>query len=224
MAITAIITTEDAAKAATPLVAPLVQQAQRLTVTSNEDYEMACTFLQLVATRKKQVDEVFDPIVKAAHEAHKQAVSKKKMFMDPLLTAEFEVKGKVSKFAAEEERKRREEEQRLAEEQRKTAEANALEEVKRLEAAGERELAEIVLQNAAEEPAPVVVLPSSVPRQSGIAARKTYKFRVVNEALIPREYLKVNEVAIGAVVRAQKNLTKIPGIEVYAEDSVSVRV
>lgn len=45
--------------------------------------------------------------------------------------------------------------------------------------------------------------------------RKTKKFKIVNEALIPREYLIPNEVAIGAVVRALGFAANIPGVEVF---------
>jgi hypothetical protein len=231
---------------ATALVSPaevekfvpqVVSQAQQLTVTSSEEYEYACTFLQFVAGRKKQVEEVFDPIVTKAHAAHKEAVAQKKKFMDPLLSSESLVKGKVSTYRMEQERIRRAEEQRLADEQRKKDEERALAEAQELEANGEKELADLVLQTAAEAPAPVVVLESSVPKQDGIASRTNWKWRFKNgEAEALRElvkaalqneqllgFLMVNESAVGSVVRAQKSLTKIPGIEVYPDTSVSVR-
>jgi len=205
------------------MVPQVVTQAQRMTVASGEDYEMACTFLQFVAGRKKQVEEVFDPIVSKAHAAHKEAVAQKKKFMDPLLQAETSVKGKVSIYRMEEDRNRRAEEQRLAEIARKEAEERALAEAAQLEASGEKELAEMVLETAAEAPAPVVVIESFVPKQAGVSGRTNWKYRIVNESLIPREFLSVDPVKIGAVVRSQKGMTKIPGIEVYSEESVSIR-
>jgi hypothetical protein len=216
---TAIISPAEIEK----FVPQVVSQAQHLTVSTGEDYEMACTFLQFVASRKKQVEEVFDPIVTKAHAAHKEAVAQKKKFMDPLLMAESTVKIKVSTFRTEEERKRRIEEQRLADEARKDAEERAILEAAQLEASGEHELADMVIQNQTEAPAPVVVLESSVPKQSGISGRTNWKYRIVDESLVPREYLSIDPMKVGAVVRSQKGMTKIPGIEVYPESSVSVR-
>lgn len=204
-------------------VPQVVQQAQQCTIASGEDYEMACSFLTFIANRKKQVEEVFDPIVSKAHAAHKEACAQKKKFMDPLLTAESNVKFKVSNYRAAEDRKRREEELRLAAEARREADERALNEAAQLEQDGEKELAEMVLQAAAEAPAPVIVLENTVPKQSGISARTNWRYRVVNEALIPREFLSVDPMKIGAVVRSQKGMTKIPGIEVYPEASVSVK-
>lgn len=204
-------------------VPQIVSQAQQLIVTSAEEYEYACTFLQFVAGRKKQVEEVFDPIVTKAYAAHKEAVAQKKKFMDPLVAAESAVKGKVSMFRMEQERIRRAEEQRLADEAKKEADDRALAEAAELEANGEKELADMVLQNAAEAPAPVVVLESPVPRQEGIAKRKNWRYEVIDESKVPREYMIPSDVKIGAVVRSQKGLTKIPGVRVWSEDTVSVR-
>lgn len=219
MATVAVISPDEVAK----LIPPVVSQAQQLVVADSDDYEMACSFLQLIATRKKQIGEAFDPIVSKAHETHKEAVAQRKRLLDPLETAEQNVKGKVSTFRLEEERQRRAEEFRLAEEEKKKREIEALEQAAHLEAAGDKEMAEMVIQQAAEAPAPVVVLQTAVPKGMGVSAQKNWKFRIVNEALIPREYLSPDEKKIGAVVRSQKNLAKIPGIEIYSEESVRVR-
>jgi hypothetical protein len=216
---TAIVNPEQVGK----LISPLVNQVQQLKIQTNDDYEMGCSLLQVIATRKKQVEEVFDPIVSKAYAAHKEAVGQKKKFMDPLLAAEFAVKGKVSQYQAEQERIRRKEEDRQREFLKAENEKRAIEEASQLTAEGEQELADIVLQNAIEE-TPVVVVSSSVPKQEGISSRKDWNFRITNEMLIPREYLMVNEKAIRAVVKAQKSLTKIPGVEVFSRDTVSVRV
>jgi hypothetical protein len=51
--------------------------------------------------------------------------------------------------------------------------------------------------------------------------RENWKFRVTNEKLIPREYLKADEIKIGGVVRALKGSTNIPGVEVYNESIIN---
>ena len=223
MAANAIITAEDAGKFVTPVVSSVVAQAQSITVETGEDYELACMFLQGIAGKKKQVEDVFGPIVRKAHEAHKEACAQMKKFTDPLAVAEMEVKRKVIVFRDEQERLRRQEEQRQAEIARKEQEQRAIDEAAQLEANGEKELAEIVLQDAASAPAPVAVVPSFVPKSSGISGRVEWDFRVTDETKIPREYLMVNLVAIRAVVKAQKSMAKIPGVQVFQKSNISVK-
>lgn len=203
------------------MIPPVVEAANSLTVTDSVQYQDACTFLQQVAVKKKQVDEVFDPIVKAAHSAHKEAVAQKKKFTDPLVSAESVVKGKISTYRAEEDRKAREEEARLNEARRKQAEEEAL--AAAILEPDEEEQDVIIERAIAQPPAPVYVAPK-VPVVQGISERKVWKYRIINHSLIPREYLIPNEVAIGAVVRSMKENANIPGVEIYSESSTSVRV
>lgn len=230
---TAIVTHSEIER----VVPQTFSDANRITVKTGEDYEFACAFLQLVATQKKKVNDAYDTIVKKAHEAHKEAVATKKRYMDPLLQAETIVKGKVSFFLVAEERKRLAEQQRLTDIARKQEEERALAEAVELEASGEKELAEMVLQNATEAPAPVVVVESEVPKQTGVSSRTNWKWRFkVSETASLRElvkaaaaddrllcYLTHKETAIGSAARTQESLTQIPGIEVYPDKSVSVR-
>jgi len=210
---TAIISVDDVAK----LVPPVVSQAQQMTVASVEDYEMAGAFLQLIAKRRKQIEEVFDPIVAKAHAAWKEACNQRTKLLDPLEEAKKCVNEKLRVFDTEQDRRRRQEEARLSEEAKKKRDEDALKEAQALEASGEKELADVVMQMASEAPAPVVVLPSSTPKMSEMQARVSWKFRIVNESLIPREFLSPDEKKIGAVVRSQRAMAKIPGIEIYSE-------
>jgi hypothetical protein len=61
------------------------------------------------------------------------------------------------------------------------------------------------------------------PKQQGISTRTVWKFRIVDEGAIPREYLLVDEAGIRKVVSALKGKTSIPGVEVYQEQVVVAR-
>lgn len=66
-------------------------------------------------------------------------------------------------------------------------------------------------------------LPVTVDKVSAGEGRttvQTWTFRVTNEALVPRQYLILNEKAIGAVITALKDKANIPGIEAVMETSV----
>ena len=233
MATAQIISADEVAK----LVPAVVAQAQQIAIESAEDYEMACSFLTLIATRQKQVGETFDPIVKKAHAAWKEAIEQRAKFLDPLEEAEKNVKSKVAAWDEEQERLRQEQEAREQEAARAHQIDQAVEQAAQHEANGDKDLAALVLEEASHAPAPVVVIPSSVPKQEGISKTTNWKWRykggeddalrlLVKAAATDERwlaYLCVNETAVGGDARTKKGLAKVPGIEFYPERGVSVR-
>lgn len=123
-------------------------------------------------------------------------------------TEEDEKRAQEQEAAAE---KRRQEEQDRLHQERLDAEAAQRERTARAE----------TLEQRAETAttAPTV----HAPKVKGVSTRKVWKFEIIDQGKIPREYLVPNTTAIGGVVRALKNNTNIPGIRVYAEDVVSAR-
>lgn len=69
--------------------------------------------------------------------------------------------------------------------------------------------------------APVDYVPQA--RAAGLSTRKHYSFKIVDAALIPREYLIPDEKKIGDVVRAEKMDTNIPGVEVVEDFRIGGR-
>lgn len=204
------------------------EKARAITINSNEDYVQAGEILLVIKDLRKEIDTYFDPIIKKAFDSHKEAVAQKKRAEAPLVEAEGIIKPKIAAYLAEQERIRREEERRLQEiarreeEERRLAEAiKAEEEMKKAGMAREEaaKQAAVILEKPIHV-APVVV-PKVVPKVQGVSTSKRWTFRIVNPAIIPREYLMVDEQKIGSVVRAMKEKTNIPGIEVYSEDIVS---
>ena len=61
------------------------------------------------------------------------------------------------------------------------------------------------------------VIEREAPKVAGIATREVWRFEVTDPALVPREYLVVDEAKIGKVVRALKGDTAIAGVRVYSE-------
>jgi len=51
-------------------------------------------------------------------------------------------------------------------------------------------------------------------QDSGVRYRTSWQYEIVDAALVPREYMQVNEVKIGTVVRALKDDCNIPGVRV----------
>lgn len=199
------------------------EYSQAMAVATAEQYTEACEFLKSIAKTRKEVEGTFGPIKSKQYDAWKEAVAQEKKFLDPLDKATLLIKGKISGYLAEQERTRRIEEERQREIARQESDARAVAEATELERQGDTQAAEQIIHEAVTAPAPVVIVPKTVAKQEGIAPRKVWKFRIVDSAKIPREYLSVDEQKIGQIVRAMKEMAKIPGVEVYSEDTVSVR-
>ena len=75
-------------------------------------------------------------------------------------------------------------------------------------------------QATVADAAPLILAPVHAPvldRQAGQRFRENWKFAIEDAALIPREFLTVDEKLIGAIVRTKKDATKIPGVKVWCE-------
>jgi hypothetical protein len=135
----------------------------------------------------------------------------------------------AERLATERAAAKTEEDQRRAEEQEKAAQKRRDDEQERLHQerlaseAKERERTARAetLETRAETVTTAPV--ATAPKVKGISTRKKWSYEVVDIALVPREYLMLNGVAIGGVVRALKGETNIPGIRVVSEDIMSAR-
>lgn len=199
-------------------IAPVVSAAQALAVTNPGEYLAATNFLVQIAGQKKKVNTTLDPVVKAAHTAHKEAVAMKAQFTGPLEEAERTVKGKISTYQREEDEKRQAEIRRQQEEARAKAEEEAMQAAL---SAPDPGTASEILDAAIEAPAPRVFVPPTVPAVSGVSTRKVWQFEVVDTSKVPAEFWILDTPAIGRAVRG--GARDIPGVRIYSEDSVSVR-
>lgn len=201
----------------------IVDQAKAVKVTDAETYTAAGSLWKSIGDMIAEVKATFDPICDAAHKAHKAATEKRAKFLDPLTAAQKSVKRLMADYDAEQERIRQAEQRRLeeiarkAEEDCRLAEAIAAEEAAKAAGATKEEAA----QEAAaiiEEPVSVapVVVPKAVPKiQGGPVFQTRWSFEIVNENLIPRQYLTPDMTKIGGVVRALKAQANIPGVRAY---------
>jgi len=200
------------------------EKAKKLSVTNNESLSSANTFLVSIKRMRREINNAFDPIIKKAHEAHREALATKKRYDQPLIEAEMIVKPLIASYMAELARKRREAEEatRRAEEERRRKEAERIAAaVDESEADGDVSGIAEILSEDEPEIKPVEYVPA--PKLEGTSIRKIWKWKVVDIDKIPREYLIVNPNMISAEMRDKKGETNIPGIQVYSEDSVSTR-
>lgn len=209
------------------------ERASAIEIKSAADYLIAGEMAKGCASLLERIDAGYDSLISMAHKLHKAILGKKAGYAEDAQFALGVLKSKMGSYNAEQERIRRAEEARLQEAARVHAEAEAkrladeqaIHDAIELEAAGDTKSAEAVLNNPVPQPVyvPPVILAKSVPQAAGISSRKTWTFRITDINLVPREYLIVDEKAVGQVVRALKDKARIPGIETYPVDSVAIR-
>lgn len=103
------------------------------------------------------------------------------------------------------------------------------------------EMAEQIVEQAIAAPAPAITLPPRRIDVAGVSSSENWQFKYAGCAsgldwdklptedrervmrLLPREYLRPDEKAIGKVVKALKGSTRIPGVEVFDAGTVRVR-
>ena len=219
-----IDTTMDATSRAVAVALPVPDQARQLVITTNDQYEEVAAFLLKLKAIRRKIDDAFNPIITKAHEAHKEAVAQRKKAGEPLDLAESIIKPKIVGYIQEQEKKRVQEEARLQAEAKKQQDDEALVLAELSKQSGNHEEAQAILEEGAHAEAPVIVLPKETPKVEGISTREVWKFRIVNPTLVPREYLIVDEKKVGGVVRSLKNLTNIPGVQVYSEKVVAAGI
>jgi hypothetical protein len=111
-----------------------------------------------------------------------------------------------------------------------------LQEAIKREQEGDKETADLILKAAAELPPPEVTvaipvipvtpvepisLAPATPKVEGLSFTTTWKWEVIDISQVPRQYMKLDESAIGGVVRSLKEKTSIPGIRVYSVQSAT---
>lgn len=208
-------------KEVTTMALSVPEQARQISIKTMADYTRAGEIMMTIKAIRKKITETFRPIKQKMDAAKQEVLDQERAADAPLKEAESLLSPQIIAWNREQERLRQEEETRLREEARKQEEERQLQDAILAEQHGQKEEAEAIMETPVHV-APVIV-PKAVPKVAGLSIRENWKFKITNERLIPREYLKVDEVKIGQVVRALKSATNIPGVEVYNEGTVSGR-
>lgn len=197
------------------------EEARSITISDRASYEKAGAFLIGLKALEKEINDTFDPVIKAAYEAHQASLRARDKHRAPIIEAEKIVKSKMGEFRKNEEKRLRDEENRLRELARKKEEEDRLREAERLINEGRPEEALILLGQEIETPP--VILPETAPKVPGIVARSVWKFRITDPSKVPCEYHMIDEAKIGRVVRATEGKIEIPGVQTYEEKEIAVR-
>jgi hypothetical protein len=183
----------------------MVEQIKAMTVTDADTYARAGEMVKTISVYIKKVGEVLDPIVEAAHHAHKVAVKQRNDLIQPAEGAKRSLGQRMGTYDAEQARIRREAEEaarrdreRLEAEARtraeveqkrlqQEAETHRLEEAAALEAKGDTEAAVRLIEEPIPAPivapAPVFVPappPPPAPKVEGISHTVRWSAEITN--------------------------------------------
>jgi hypothetical protein len=200
-------------------MAPVLARAREYTVTDSLSYEAADSIIAEIRAKVKDRELEIGPAKEAATKSW-QAMNGlwKKFITDPLEACKTLDRKRYAWKKAEDDRRAREAETlRRAEEKRLDDEKLAL--AVRMEEAGMKEQAQKVM----EAPAAPVNVPEvvKVEKPEGQTYVENWQARVVDESLIPREYMEPDLTALGKLAKMMKGKAAVPGV--VFEDVGSVR-
>jgi len=174
-----------------------------------------------------RIRDIFEPMKKKSYAAYKEILNKYKEVEAPAIRAEQYCDRLLSYYFAEQRRLREEAERKRFEDERKRREEEerSIQEAIELELLGEKEKAEQILNETAEEEKnnkSQVNVPEK-PKLDNIHSRLDYDFEIVDPETIPRQYMIPNESLIRKVVKASQGKIEIPGIRIIKKEIVVTR-
>lgn len=201
------------------------QKIQALQVTSDQELHVANDILAEIKQKITDREEFFAPMVEAAHQAHKIAVAKRKLVIEPLQTLLQGLKDKAAVYLAEQERKRQEAERKALEaaqkaEAKKRAELLAKAEIAQQQ--GDNAKSEALLEKAAD----VYVAPKVVAapvKTNNLTATFTVEIIIENKNAVPDMYKIVDEGMLRRAFQASKYQLSVPGVRFVKKPTVQVR-
>lgn len=205
------------------------QQASSVVVTNDAEYAAAGDLTKAVKQMQKKVEGYWEPLRVNAKAAYDEVLAHKKEMLDPLKAAEKILKGKMSDYSMEKERKRRVQEEamrRLAEQEMN----RKLEEAAKAEAEGDTVEAEYAMTEAEvmEEVSICGSIKSQAPKAAGVSQSKSWKIVGIDSSKVPVtfwgvEIRPVDERAVLRLIKESKGKIQIPGIQYEETVSISVR-
>lgn len=189
-------------------------------ISNQDDYNASAAFLKDIKAKYKEIEAKRKELVKPFQAATKNLNEQFKKPLQLLQDAEQAVKTAILTYEQAKEAERHKEQasiDREAEKKRVAAEERA----RKWADKGRADKAEKIIQKVVD--APLAVATPKVEKVEGVTKRDNWRFRIVNEELIPRKYLVPDLKRIGAIARAGKDLIEIPGVQIYNEPVVVSR-
>jgi hypothetical protein len=204
-----------------------------ITIETRTDLEQSALDRKDISERQRAVADFFAPFKRTANQLHKMLCDRERAILTPLDRLDGALRRAQEDFKQRDDARRRERERREADEQRQRREQQALADAALLERQGQADVAAMVLAEAISTPAPVVVLPVTTEKVSGLSFSRVWKWRPAGgdtpenrsraQQVIPREFLMLDETKLTRYATGMKDTARIDGIEFYYEDRANRR-
>lgn len=210
-------------------VVEIAAKCAGIQIATQDDLTQANSLLKGIKSLRLEVDKEFDPGIQEAFAHHRTLVAQKRKWTDPLDQAERTLKPRIAGYLMEQDRLAQEAARRTEEARLKMlqvadkASDEAYDKIK----AGDLDEADDVVTEAAgkiEEIKAATPAPVAKAIAPGTSLRQIWKWELVDAALVPREYLKIDDKALDAAARIRKDQANVPGIRFYAEATVATRI
>ncbi len=210
----------------------VVDEANAVVITDQQSLDKAGAFItERIKPLLAEAEEVFGPVISAAHKAHKEALAAMAKVAGPLMRAEGILKTTIGTFIREQEQIRLAEERRLrAEEVQRQLEAREAE----IEAAEQSGADPGLVKAICEEAFPTLPIVSvpTIQKPAGIMTRETWGAKVLNirdlcravaDGKVPEHFVSANMTALNSRARSDRGLMNIPGVKAFSDMGISAR-
>jgi hypothetical protein len=192
---------------------------QVMMITDRDSLTGAGALLRRIKGLRAAVEQLFGPHIKRACEAHRALLEDRRRLDAPLATAEDGLKRAIAAYTVADAQRRAREARQLTAIADEAHASRVWAEVEGLAATGQHNEAAALIAELVATPVPVVILEAA--KIDGVSCRTIWRYAVVDERQVPREYLMVDQKKLGGVVRALKGATQIPGVRVWADQTVA---
>lgn len=209
---------------------PLAERAKAFLILTAEHFQAAGELVKAMKAMRAEIDATFDPIIKAAHLAHKEAIEQKRIKETPLVEAEKILGPRMEQWDREQERLRLEEERRLQQKAKDEEERRQLENASILHELGEVDEANRLLDEPVE--VPTVRLERRPMKVGGIGFATRWSAEVVDlMALVkavaagraPIQCLQADMVFLNRQAVAMRDALQYPGVRAKSNRGLQTR-
>ena len=170
--------------------------AQDLAIKTPDDYAFAGDLLVKIKQLGRGITDMFKGVKSREYAVWKASVQQEIDTLKPLEIGEKIIQLKRREFEAIEEKERIKKEAVLQLEAKKQSDAEAIELANLAEQAGDKEEAQMILEEAAQSPPPTIIIPKEIPKTDGLYTTKYYGWRLKNIKDVKPEYFILDKVGI----------------------------
>jgi hypothetical protein len=192
-----------------------------LAVVDKETLVEAIAFGREVKFRAARIEARLDKILKPLNESRNSLLELKRSSLAPFMAWDKEIKTACIAYNTKREEEAAESKRKADAEALKLAEDSRLAHAAQVEQTQGRDAATVLLDQ------PVIPVPTQKsaepPKTAGAMFTTRWKHEVVDPALVPREWLMVDDRALAAYATSRKDQAVVPGVRFYPDKGMGLK-